>query len=168
MSCREPTATSWLRRQFEVRKRMGFSLFILAVVVGAMVWAIVVASKPKATRSTANFRSDVAPYKSSDRDAIIAMISSARDPEEKEHWHLLLVEIDLAKLAQQGCQTVQLSAGMDKSRLCPACRVLDQSIISVHAGARAVMPMNCTCKRKGQLYVSGWIKRSDGSGYVDW
>jgi len=102
-----------------------------------------------------------------DRDAVLGMMRIASNDEERERWHLLLVEIDLAKLARQGIRSAQLSAGMARDRLCPTCRKLDQSVISVNAGARAVIPLKCTCSSKGLLTVSGWIKRPDGSGYMD-
>lgn len=105
-----------------------------------------------------------------DRDAILQLMASALrsgDAEAHERWLLLLVEIDLAKLARQGLRTAQLSAGRESHRLCPACLPLDQSIINTHCGARAVVPADCSCEQKGLLMVSGWIKRPDGTGYVD-
>ncbi|OJX35040.1 hypothetical protein SAMN04489707_1001175 [Paenacidovorax caeni] len=107
------------------------------------------------------------PALAGDRNAVLRMIANSQDPEELERWWLLLIEIDLAKLARQGVRTVQLTAGKARDRLCPVCRALDQSIIGVGAGARAVMPENCTCSTKGLLSVSGWIKQPNGSGYVD-
>ncbi|MBS0414371.1 MAG: hypothetical protein JSR68_08360 [Proteobacteria bacterium] len=105
-----------------------------------------------------------------DRDAILQLMASALrcgDAEAHERWLLLLVEIDLAKLARQGIRTAQLTAGREQHRLCPACQSLDQSIISTQAGARAVIPIDCACVQKGLLTVSGWIKRADGTDYVD-
>ena len=109
----------------------------------------------------------VAPAPGPDRESLLEMIRHARTDEERERWRLLLIEVDLEKYARQGLRTVQLTAGPAKERLCPVCRALDQSIISVHAGARAIMPADCTCKTKGLLWPSGWIKRPDGSGYID-
>lgn len=101
-----------------------------------------------------------------DRDAVIEMMRSS-DGEDRERWKFLLIELDLAKLASRGIQSAQLSAGTAKDRLCPVCQALDQTVISVHAGARAVMPEECTCRDKGLLYASAWIKRPDGTGYVN-
>jgi hypothetical protein len=101
-----------------------------------------------------------------DRDAVLQMIAKSEGA-ENERWQLAKIAMDLAKLASLGVRSVQLSAGTVKNRLCPTCQALDQTIISVHAGARSVMPENCTCLTKGLLNVSGWIKRPDGSGYVD-
>lgn len=103
------------------------------------------------------------PALSGDRDAVLEMMKCARHPEERERWHLLLIEMDLAKLAKQGVRSVQLFG----VRLCPVCKPLNQTIISTSSSARAVMPENCTCDPKGQLALSGWIKRPDSSGYVD-
>jgi hypothetical protein len=101
-----------------------------------------------------------------DRDAVLQMMSSS-EGEDRERWQMLLIEMNLAKLASQGIRSAQLSSGGAKDRLCPVCRALDQTIISVHAGARAVIPENCTCRVRGLLSTSGWIKRPDGTGYVD-
>lgn len=103
------------------------------------------------------------PALAGDRDAVLEMMRCARDPEERERWHLLLIEMDLAKLAKRGVRSVQLFG----DKLCPVCEPLNQTIISTSASARAVMPESCTCDPKGQLVLSGWIKRPDGSGYVD-
>lgn len=105
-----------------------------------------------------------------DRDAVLELIGRAAragDHEAHERWLLLLIELDLAILAERGIQSAQLVAGRSRDRLCPVCRALDQSIISVHAGARAVVSKDCTCQQKGLLMVSGWIKRQDGTGCVD-
>lgn len=110
------------------------------------------------------------PAMAGDRDAILQLMASALrcgDAEAHERWLLLLIEIDLAKMVRQGIRTAQLTAGREQHRLCPVCLRLDQSIISTQAGARAVIPTDCACVQKGLLTVSGWIKRADGTGYVD-
>ena len=101
-----------------------------------------------------------------DRGAALEMCHLSLDTNERERWNLLLIELDLARLAAIGIQFVQLSAGGGADKLCPACRPLNQRIISVHDGARAVIPVNCSCATKGSLMVHGWIKRKDGTGYV--
>lgn len=107
------------------------------------------------------------PALSGDRNAVLEMLKNSRTAEESERWKLLLIQVDLAKLAQQGVRSAQLTAGVFGGRLCPVCKPLNQTIISTSASARAVMPESCTCDPKGQLVLSGWIKRPDGSGYVD-
>lgn len=121
-------------------------------------WSDHYASKLDASR--AQF---MQPALSGDRDAVLEMMRCARNPEEREHWHLLLIEMDLAKLARQGIRSVQLFG----DRLCPTCEPLNKTIISTSSSARAVIPESCTCDPKGRLIPSGWIKRPDGSGYVD-
>jgi rubredoxin len=101
-----------------------------------------------------------------DREAVLQMIANT-DGEEHQLWRMALIEIDLAKLAARGVRSVQLTAGKAKDRLCPVCQALDQTIISVHAGAQAVRPEGCSCRVKGLLHFTGWIKRPDGTGYVD-
>lgn len=102
-----------------------------------------------------------------DRNAILYMCRFCLDTDEHEHWRLLLIELDLAQLASKGIRRAQLSAHSGTT-ICPVCKALDQHIIDVHDGARAVIPAACSCNPKGSLSVHAWIKRPDGTGYVDW
>lgn len=99
--------------------------------------------------------------------AVYGLPSLPNNPEVRLRFYLLKIEQDMAKAARAGFRSVQITAGQARDRLCPACKALDQKVISVNAGAQTLVPAACQCLQKGMLLVSAAIKHPDGRVYFD-
>lgn len=101
--------------------------------------------------------------------AIYGLPSLPKDPAVRRAYFLMHTEEKLAELASKGSRSVQIAGG--DANDCDACLRMNGVILSTTASATDVVPQDCKHLSEGRatcsLYLSGWIKRPDGTGYVD-
>lgn len=101
--------------------------------------------------------------------AIYGLPSLPKDPAVRRAYCLMHTDEQLAKLASKGFRSAQIAGG--NAIGCDACLRMNGVIVPTTANATDVVPSDCARLGQGRatcsLYVSGWIKRPDGTGYVD-